>query len=387
MNSPASPLTVAIACGGTGGHLLPGRAVAQALEAAGVVPRLLVSRKKVDLQLVRDLPPERVTALPAVAGGRRRGIACGWGLLQSLRQCRRTFRRWRPAAVLSMGGFASAAPVLMGRWHGARVFLHEANAVAGRANRRLAWLAREAFVHFPSAAADLPTRHTRVVGMPVRDCFHPRPAAECREALGLDPLRPTLLIMGGSQGAVFLNQAARETLPLLLRREPRLQCIHLVGATDDVEKTRAAYRARQCPARVEAFLAETHLAMSAADVAVSRAGASSLAELAATRLPAVLVPYPHAADNHQHHNARRFSESGAARVLPQAEATPERLAAEILALLTRPAARDAMRDALTRRHHPHAASVVARHILNAIGGGRLAVTALPPAWAQPETRF
>jgi UDP-N-acetylglucosamine--N-acetylmuramyl-(pentapeptide) pyrophosphoryl-undecaprenol N-acetylglucosamine transferase len=385
MSRPAS-ISVAIACGGTGGHLLPGRAVAQSLAANGVTPHLFISQKEVDRQLVRDLPSEQVTALPAVAGGRRRVGAFLGGLFTSLRQSRATFRRLQPVAVLSMGGFSSVAPVLMGRWHGAQVFLHEANAVAGRANRWLAWLAREAYVHFPSAADNLSNRSTRVVGMPVREEFHPRPSAECRAQLGLDPLRPTLLIMGGSQGAVSLNRVMLETLPLLLRQEPRLQFIHLTGARENVERLRAAYAVHHCPARVEAFLAETHLAMSAADVAVSRAGASSLAELAATRLPAVLVPYPYAADNHQYHNARQFSESGAARLLPQAEATPQRLATEILALLSRPAARDTMRDALTRRHHPHAADVVARHLLDAIGAGRLA-TAVLPALAQPETRF
>ena len=157
--------------------------------------------------------------------------------------------------------------------------------------------------------------------------------------------------MGGSQGAHKINELILGILPQLLEAMPQLQFVHLTGP-DDVEKVRAAYAARQCPAVVRAFLDEMVLALAAADVAVSRAGASSLAEFAACQLPALLIPYPTAADNHQFHNALAFAQSGAARALQQDALSPGLLTLEILALLGNVAQHTAMRQALRARHFP-----------------------------------
>lgn len=359
------PALVAVACGGTGGHLFPGRAVAGALRAAGCDTLLFVSDKDVDRVAVQDLDPASVVVLPAAAAGKGRWAAFLRGAGRSYRVARRTFRVRRPAAVLAMGGFASVGPVLAGRLSGASVFLHEANSVAGRANRYLAWFARETFLYFPSAAQRLRSRRTRVVGMPVRQAFRPMDPRKCRVELGLDPDRPVLLVMGGSQGASPLSEVVLATLPSLAVFEPGLQYIHLTGQRDAGEVSRA-YAQHKLPALVEPFMANPELAMGAADLAVSRAGASSLAELAAMRLPAVLVPYPWAADNHQFSNARAFQEAGAARLLSQEDATPERLLAEVRALLSSPSGREGMKDALARRHQPDAAARIAGYILAAI---------------------
>jgi UDP-N-acetylglucosamine--N-acetylmuramyl-(pentapeptide) pyrophosphoryl-undecaprenol N-acetylglucosamine transferase len=339
--------------------------VASELAAAGCETLLLVSDKEVDLAAVQDLPPESVVALPATASGKGRWRAFLRGAGRSYRLARRTFRNRPPAAVLAMGGFASVGPVLAGRLGGARIFLHEANSVAGRANRWLAWLARETLLHFPSAAGQLRLRQTRVAGMPVRQEFRPLDPRECRLALGLDPNRPVLMIMGGSQGASPLSEVVLATLPSLAVFEPDLQYVHLTGPRDAGEVHRA-YAQRQLRAVVQPFMPNLEVAMGAADVAVSRAGASSLAELAAMRLPAVLVPYPWAADNHQFFNARFFQEAGGARLLPQEDASPERLLAEVRALLRDPSGREAMRSALAGRHEPDAAARIAAHIIRAI---------------------
>src|SRR5262249_47238080 len=151
----------------------------------------------------------------------------------------------------------------------------------------------------------------------------------CRLALGLDASRPVLLVMGGSQGASGINELVTQALASLRQAAPELQYLHLTGPSD-LEKVQAAYAAQKCPALVRPFLTEMELALGAATLAVSRAGGSSLAELAAMRLPAILVPYPFAADNHQYYNARALSDAGAALLLAQNTATSQTMGEAIL---------------------------------------------------------
>jgi UDP-N-acetylglucosamine--N-acetylmuramyl-(pentapeptide) pyrophosphoryl-undecaprenol N-acetylglucosamine transferase len=169
--------------------------------------------------------------------------------------------------------------------------------------------------------------------------------------------------MGGSQGASRINQLVLEILPELLEAVPDLQFMHLTGRSD-LEKVRAGYAARKARAVVRDFFDGMGTALAAADVALSRAGASSLAELAARQVPAVLIPYPTAADNHQYFNARAFVQSGAARMLQQETATGGQLAGEILDLLRDTLKRSAMQRALAAWDSPGAASEIAEKILN-----------------------
>ncbi len=365
MSTPPDKL-IAIACGGTGGHLFPGLAVAQELESAGVAAQLFVSEKEVDQVSLRSTPLDRVVRLPVVAPSAVQGVSFIRGFARSLVRCAREFGQARPDAVLGMGGFASAAVLVAARARGIPIYLHEANSIPGRANRWLAWTARDVFVFFPSAARQLGHKRPRLVGMPVRDQIRPLDASVCRDRLGLATDRPTLLIMGGSQGAVGLNEAFLRALPSLRLMEPRVQYVHLTGSLS-YEKVAAAYNHPDLVACVRPFMPDIEVAMGASDLAISRAGASSLAELAATGLPPILIPFPAAAGNHQEHNARHFAEAGAARVIPQAEARPERLLWEIRGLLRRHDARASMADALDRRRHPEAAKALARHLLEAIG--------------------
>ena len=171
-----------------------------------------------------------------------------------------------------------------------------------------------------------------------------------------------LLVMGGSQGARKINEMVLHFAPHLKQAIPNLQFVHLTG-DHDLESVRAGYKALDIPARVHAFWNEMGLALAAADVAVSRAGASSLAELAARQLPAVLVPYPYAANNHQYFNARAFVQSGAARMYQQENAGPEHLAHEILELIRNPLKRSAMQKALAGWHTPAASGDIAEKML------------------------
>ena len=381
MQTSDAPIRIAIACGGTGGHLFPGLAIAESLFERGCSLTLLVSSKEVDQNAVRNVTDMEIVTLPAVGLDRGGMLAFLRGFWRSYRMARKRFLPQPPHAVLAMGGFTSAPPLLAAAGLGCATFLHEANSIPGRANRWLAPWVQEAFVYFPAAARRLRAASVQVTGMPVRPQFEKQEAAACRMMLGLKGEDPVLLTMGGSQGASGINQLVVQALPALLSGLPKLQFVHLTGAQDEA-RVRAAYAARPCRAVVRAFLTEIELAMSAASLAVSRAGASSLAEVAALGLPAVLIPYPTAADNHQYHNALAFVETGAARMITQKVATPEVLAQLLLEMLRQPAARTTIENALGTWRRPEAAAEIATRIWDAAArhqaDGAEPSTALPP---------
>jgi UDP-N-acetylglucosamine--N-acetylmuramyl-(pentapeptide) pyrophosphoryl-undecaprenol N-acetylglucosamine transferase len=389
MTPPSAP-KIAIACGGTGGHLFPGLAVAEQLVARGCRVTLLVSPKEVDQQAVKKISGMEIVTLPAVGLSRGRVIAFASGFIKSYRAAKKHFRANPPLAALAMGGFTSAPPVLAAKSLGAQTFLHESNTIPGRANRWLSRVVDQAFVGFPQAASRLHTRDVTTTGTPVRPEFRLRDAVACRSALGLDPALPVLLVMGGSQGATGINNLVIHSLQILnvdgragsplpaadVRSKDgahgvtrptlsELQFLHITGA-GDVERVRRAYAEKNLRAVVHPFFAEMHLALGAATVAVSRAGASSLAELAAMRVPSVLIPFPAATDNHQFFNARAFEETGAARLLEQKNATPESLAGLISEMISNAAYREKMKTALAKWHAPKAAAQIAETILHAI---------------------
>lgn len=354
---------IAIACGGTGGHLFPGLAVAEQLKQRGCRVGLLISPKDVDQQAVKNISGLEIFTLPAVGLQNGNYFSFLVSFVKSLVAARKIFRHDPPAAVLAMGGFTSAPPIIAGQLFRAKTYLHESNTIPGRANCFLARLVDVAFIGFPETATRLKARKTEVTGTPVRPQFQVRDAAECRVTLGLQPNRPTLLVVGGSQGASGLNQMILAALPLLAAKN--WQWLHLTGA-NDFEKVRAAYAAHKIHAVVKPFLAEMNLALAAATVAVSRAGASSQAELAALRLPALLVPLPTSADNHQFFNARTFALSGAAQMLEQKNSSPEKTAAYLTRLVEDETLRAKMAAALAQWHAPNSAAQIAENILHTV---------------------
>ncbi len=362
---------VAIACGGTGGHLFPGVAVAEELKQRGCAVTLLISPKEVDQQAVRGAAGMQVATLPAVGLTRGKVLAFARGFAQSYRAAKKLFKTEQPEAVLAMGGFTSAPPVLAGRACGAPAFLHESNTIPGRANRWLSWTVSEAFVGFSESALRLHTKNVKVTGTPVRPQFQPAEAAGCREALGMDPKRPVLLVTGGSQGASGLNDLVIATLPFLAKLAADWQLFFLTGPNDAAKVERACAE-NKMRAVVRPFFGEMHLALGAASAAISRAGASSLAELAAMRVPAILVPFPAATDNHQYYNARAFEKTGAAILMPQRAATPESVAQKVAELAENTPTREKMRAALAQWHAPRAAERIAESIMQAITARRRA---------------
>jgi UDP-N-acetylglucosamine--N-acetylmuramyl-(pentapeptide) pyrophosphoryl-undecaprenol N-acetylglucosamine transferase len=374
MRGEAKSSWVAVACGGTGGHLFPGIAVGEILAKRGCEVTLVVSPKDVDRRGTGLAQGLECLTLPAIGLERGGMLAFVRGVWRSYRVVRRKFRERRPAVVLAMGGFTSVAPILAGRRAGAVTFLHESNSVPGRANRWLARWVDGLFVGFPQAVARL--RHCRieVTGTPVRSRFRRVEPTRCREALGLATEPPVLLVIGGSQGARGVNDLVLEALPQLRRQVPGLQIVHLTGSRD-FERVRTGYGGWPGGVRVEEFLGEMELAMGAATVVISRAGGSVLAELAAMGLPPVLVPYPSAADDHQLYNARALADMGAARLLEQGSATPAAVAVLVRELVSDEAGRERMRESLRRWHRPEAAEEIAGRIMARLeSAGRVELT-------------
>ena len=363
---------IAIACGGTGGHLFPGLAIGSQLLNLGCDVSLLVSPKDVDQQAVKSARGMQVFTLPAVALQNGNRLAFLRGFWNSFRASRKLFKQRRPDAVLAMGGFTSAPPVLAARLLGAKAFLHESNMIPGRANRWLSRFVKCGFVGFEQAGALLGAKRVSVTGTPVRSEFQTRDSAACCQALGLDPMKPVLLVIGGSQGASGINEMIVAALPLLVQRGLNWQWVHLTGPKD-VTKVAAVYDKLGVRAIVQPFMENLAVAMGAATACVSRAGASSLAEIAAMRLPSLLVPFPHAADNHQFYNAHAFANSGAARLLEQKEAQPEIVATLVLDLVENNGARSSIQSALAQWHAPDAAREIAGTMMRVIVEGDRAI--------------
>jgi UDP-N-acetylglucosamine--N-acetylmuramyl-(pentapeptide) pyrophosphoryl-undecaprenol N-acetylglucosamine transferase len=329
-------MNAVIACGGTGGHLFPGIAVAEALRARGHNVMLFISEKEIDALATSnrsDLQFEKLPSIglpslysPAIFGFLRR-------FNESLSRCRSIYKKFEPQAVLGMGGFTSTAPVMAGKMRGAATFIHESNAIPGKANKFTARMVRAVLLGFKECAAFFPKTRTEVTGTPIRTDLIRLDRHVAREKLGLRNDLTTLLVMGGSQGASGINQVMIKSLPLL--HGSPIQIIHLSGARDE-KLVADNYRRENIPAHVAAFHHRMEEVYSAADFAIARAGAASLAELSAFSLPSILIPFPYAADDHQTRNAEIFTRAGAAILLKESELSAELLARRINELITKP---------------------------------------------------
>jgi UDP-N-acetylglucosamine--N-acetylmuramyl-(pentapeptide) pyrophosphoryl-undecaprenol N-acetylglucosamine transferase len=326
-------MNAVIACGGTGGHLFPGIAVAEVLRQHGHEVVLFVSEKEIDNLALSTRSQFRCEKLPLIGLPSLYSPAI-FGFIrrfsESLARCRAIYEKFKPQAVLGMGGFTSTAPIVAGRLRGASTFIHESNAVPGKANRMSARLVRAVLLGFKECAPFFPKARTEVTGTPIRTELRRLDRKVARQKLGLRDDLPTLLVMGGSQGASGINQALIKSLPSL--REMSLQVIHLSGARDE-RLVADNYRRENVPVFIAAFHQHMEEAYSAADLAVARAGAASLAEFAAFALPGILIPFPYATDDHQTRNAEIFARAGAGILLKESEIQGHVLAHKIKQLL------------------------------------------------------
>jgi UDP-N-acetylglucosamine--N-acetylmuramyl-(pentapeptide) pyrophosphoryl-undecaprenol N-acetylglucosamine transferase len=397
-----------IAGGGTGGHLFPGVAIAEELRARepGAAVRFVGTRRGIEARVLPELGWElsliEVSGLKTVGAlGALRGLL---RLPRALWQARRIVREFRPDAVIGVGGYASGPVVLMARIAGVPTAICEQNSIPGLTNKILGRMVRAVFVSFDGTRRFFQPARTRVSGNPVRrglvqklldasaatplaaspatsNAVSPaaRPGSASAESSGVGSggasaessgvgsggasagsveARETvhILVSGGSLGAVAVNPLAADAL-IALAREAPLAIVHQTGdkgLADTVERYRAAGVAAEC----HAFIKDMAAAYQRADVIVSRAGATTVAELAITGKPAVFIPYPFAADNHQELNARAMADAGAALMFRQAELTAGKLADALRPLVTDPVRRAEMGAKMKSLARPAAAAAV-----------------------------
>ena len=307
-----------VMAGGTGGHIFPGLALAEALRAKGWRVHWLGVPGSMEERLV----PPRGFAFEAVqfSGVRGKGLTTlvqlPGRLLRAFWQSWQAVRRVQPDVVIGLGGYVTFPGGLMGVLAGKPLVLHEQNSVAGMANKVLARVATRIFSAYPHA---LPKAEW--VGNPLRAEFLQQPAPAQRFAGRTGPLR--LLVLGGSLGAQGLNDVVPQALALMPAAQ-RPQVLHQSGSLH-IEALRALYARLGVQGQLTPFIDGTAQAMADADLLVCRAGASTVTEIAAVGAAAVFVPFPHAVDDHQTHNARFLVEAGAAVLVQQRDLTPESL--------------------------------------------------------------
>ncbi len=362
-------LRVAFASGGSGGHLYPGLAVAQELlnTRPGAQALFFTSEKAVEADIVQRngfdacaIPscPPRLTRLPEFFAKLR----AGYGLAL------RRLKEFRPQALVALGGFSSFGPALAAWRLGIPVFVQEQNSVAGRANVALSLLSRAVFAPYPGMKRQFPLSRVRVTGNPMRNAARAQDRQKALDVLGLDTDRFTVLVLGGSQGARFLNQLVHWSLDKMSGHEAQWQWIHLTGQ-EDVETVRQCYADKGWKASVHSYYEAMGDCYGASDLVVSRAGASTLSEITGNALPSVLIPYPSAIRDHQRKNAEMLSAGGAALVLDEELLTPGAFSSVLLSLYRDRAKLERMRQGARRLHPGNAAARIAGAILEATAPG------------------
>lgn len=351
--SAHAPLILVMA-GGTGGHIFPGLAVAQALRVRGAQVHWLGADGGMETRLV---PPQDIAIdTIAVKGVRGKGLLTMLGaplrVLSAVRAAARVLKLRKPDAVISFGGYAAGPGGLAARLAGIPLLVHEQNRAAGMTNKTLAKFARQVLVGFPQTFA----RET-LVGNPVRTAIAQVDPPEQRDFAHAGALR--LLVLGGSQGARALNTAVPQAVAAL---GLPVQVVHQAGEKM-LDDARNAYADAGVAAHVEPFIADMAGAYAWADLVVCRAGALTLAELCAVGVGSVLVPFPQAVDDHQTRNAEYLVERGAALLLPQSAQLSAQLQAVLAELCADPQKRLSMACAARALARPDAADRVADAVL------------------------
>ena len=362
-----APEHFAVACGGTGGHFYPTLAIARECRESGSEVTLLVAgqhaAEHLELAARNDLRAIRVPAV-RLPGRSAALLTFPFRMLHALAVARRRLRQLRPTVVLGMGSFASVPACLAATSLRLPLVLHDGNARIGRANRFLSRWARVLATSLPVAPGQTCRCPTADAGLPLRQSVldaarRDGPPPGFLEGLGFAADRPVLLVFGGSQGARFLNDLMAATVACLGSEAERLQVIHLTGSDDNdgLERAYLSAGTRATVRRADPHIENDYLA---AGLVVCRAGASTISELALFGRPAILVPLPTAAEDHQTVNARMVATRDAARLLPQDQATPAALAALLREWLRSPQEWAALGTNLKALARPDAGEAMAR---------------------------
>ncbi len=319
-----APIRLLIAASGTGGHLFPAIALAQQL------PDYKIEWLGVPDRLERELVPAQYPLHTIPVEGFQQRFGLGTlrilgRLASSVHQVRQLLRTEKFDGVFTTGGYIAGPAIIAARWQGLPVILHESNAIPGKVTRFFSPLCSAVALGFESTSQYLPKAKTVYVGTPVRSSFQEVQKLE----LPIPENAPLIVVVGGSQGAIALNQLVRQCAPAWF--DSGAWIVHLTGEKDPDASTLQHPQYIQMP-----FYNNMAGLLQRANLAISRAGAGTLTELAITQTPAILVPYPYAAEDHQAFNAASFADAGAALVFRQAELTPQLLESKVSHLLYSP---------------------------------------------------
>jgi UDP-N-acetylglucosamine--N-acetylmuramyl-(pentapeptide) pyrophosphoryl-undecaprenol N-acetylglucosamine transferase len=345
-------MRVVLAGGGTGGHVIPALAIAQQLKKAFAAELLFIGTPRgMENRLVPaagfDLRLVQVGALKNVTLTTR--LKTSLDLPRAIANSLRMLTEFRPDVVIGVGGYASGPAMAAATLRRIPTIAFEPNVVPGFANRVIARWVSAAAVHFQETCRFFP--NCRVTGVPVRSDFFQIP-----EKLAGAP--PTLLVFGGSQGARAINEAVTASLPSLRQKAPALYVVHQTGERD-YENVRAAYARAGIPGEIHKFIDDMPRMFARADLLVCRSGASTVAEITAAGKPAIFVPFPRAADDHQNVNARALERANAAVVVEESKLDPAYLVDTVSALINDPGRLERMSTAARSLAHPQAVEEIA----------------------------
>ncbi|MDR3746687.1 MAG: undecaprenyldiphospho-muramoylpentapeptide beta-N-acetylglucosaminyltransferase [Acidobacteriota bacterium] len=353
-------MRVIVAGGGTGGHVIPALAIAQELKTRYDAEVLFIGTQRgIETRLVPaagfELRLIKVGALNKVDLATR--IRTVLDLPRAVFASAALLREFRPDVMVGVGGYASGPAMLAAGILNTPTVAFEPNVVPGVANRLVAPLVSAAAVHFEATCRYF--RNCHVTGVPVRREFFNVPVLP-------QDTRPTLLVFGGSQGAHAINHVVLQALPALMQAVPAIHLIHQTGEKDYAE-AQAVYLSAMPSAEVAPFIDDMPGVFARADLLVCRSGASTVAEITAAGKPAIFVPLPTAADDHQRYNAEALLKSDAARLIPQPELSVQRLVMEVASLLQDRLRLAIMSTEARRLAHPDAASTIAALVARVAG--------------------
>lgn len=303
---------IVIACGGTGGHLTPGIALAQNLEERGYPSWLFISQKSVDSRLARKYPKLSFAAMPGAPliktpVGLIRFV---FGFLSSFIQSYRFYGKIGADALIGFGGFSSFGPAMAARARGIPVFIHEANRAVGKAVRFLAKRSTRLYLPEGMLLDGISPEVIRNLGYPLRKEFRRIPKERARKQIGVSLNERLLVVLGGSQGAVSLNRWVKDNLESLALEGIASYCLTGMKNESSGVVQLEGLGGQIVTSRFVSFTDEMNAVLSAADLVISRSGAGAIAEIVRCRIPSILIPYPHAADNHQFLNAEFLERKG-----------------------------------------------------------------------------
>jgi len=362
---------IVIACGGTGGHLTPGIALAQSLEEKGCPCWLFISKKQVDNRLASKYSKMSFEPMPGFPL-----IKTPLGLLKffkglalSFFLSRRFYRKVGADLLVGFGGFSSLGPALAARSLGIPVYLHEANRKVGKAVRFLARRANRVYLPDGIQIEGVAYEKTFHYGYPLRQDFRRLPMERARRKLGIPMSEKLLLVIGGSQGAVALNEWVKDNLGNLAADGISVYCVTGMNKESSGVVQLQDAVGNSVTSRFVPFTDQMEVLLSSANLIITRAGAGSLAEIIKCRVPVIMVPYPHAADDHQTHNAIYLESKGGGVVCPQ-HRVADHLLAEVRELMFNEEFRTLLRRNLYALDEGDVGSSMALDILQSLRSNR-----------------